>query len=274
VGDLSFNISGQIKRHPVLYNFYFNKPKKLVGKVALLSSNAHQRYYHWMFDILPRINLLQRSNINVDAYIINNSLNFQKESLKIIGLPQDKIINPNQNSHFIIEELIVPSLPGASNIVTKESCDFLRKTFIKSSYKSSLNLYLSRKDAATRRIVNEDETISLLEKYDFKIITLDNLTVEEQVDIFSRAKIIVGPHGAGFSNIVFCNSGADIIELMPENYFNPCFWSISNAISLNHKIIECRPKYFESNRKIFKEYIKHDIFVDLNELESVLKETL
>lgn len=40
-----------------------------------------------------------------------------------------------------------------------------------------------------------------------------------QVEMFSNAKIIVGEHGAGLTNILFC-CNAKIIELFPQGFAN------------------------------------------------------
>ena len=39
----------------------------------------------------------------------------------------------------------------------------------------------------------------------------------DQISIFNNAKYIVGLHGAGFANIVFCKKKTNILEIKPKN---------------------------------------------------------
>jgi hypothetical protein len=44
-----------------------------------------------------------------------------------------------------------------------------------------------------------------LESYGFDSYVLEDLSFYEQVDLFSSAEIVVGPHGAGFTNTIFAD---------------------------------------------------------------------
>ena len=54
-----------------------------------------------------------------------------------------------------------------------------------------------------RRLINEEELLEVLEKYNFQNYFFEEMTMEEQIDLFSDAEIVIGPHGAGFANILF-----------------------------------------------------------------------
>ena len=55
-------------------------------------------------------------------------------------------------------------------------------------------------------------------------------TVQEQIDCFAAAEVIVGPHGGGLSNLVFASSGVRVLELFAPSYVNPCYWAITESI--------------------------------------------
>ena len=63
--------------------------EKITGKVALLSGLAGHVYYHWMFDILPRLELIRRSEIKlkeIDWFVVNSlSKPYQQETLRLLG---------------------------------------------------------------------------------------------------------------------------------------------------------------------------------------------
>lgn len=40
-----------------------------------------------------------------------------------------------------------------------------------------------------------------------------NASLSEHIAMFNRAAVVVGPHGAGFSNLIFCREGTAVIEI-------------------------------------------------------------
>ena len=52
-----------------------------------------------------------------------------------------------------------------------------------------------------------------LARYGFEKVRLDDLSMEEQVDLFRHATHIAAAHGAGLSNIVFAERGVHVLEL-------------------------------------------------------------
>ena len=59
--------------------------------------------------------------------------------------------------------------------------------------------------------------------------------------MFSEANIIVGPHGAGFTNAVFCQAGSTLIEFLPESYKLDCFERLAGFVGMGyHSIIKFR----------------------------------
>ena len=205
LADVSPQLGGPPQSHAALFTTRFPAVEKIPGRVAVLSSTAHQRYFHWMFDVLPRLELLQMSKIRIDKYVINNDYRFQRETLEKLQIDPDIIISPSSQTHIEADELVVPSLPGTSGFVTPRSCQFLRDNFLSEfpNRNPSRFLYITRKDALTRRVVNEAEIIDCLRQFDFEVIELANRSVSEQAELFASARIVVGPHGAGLTNLVF-----------------------------------------------------------------------
>ena len=68
----------------------------------------------------------------------------------------------------------------------------------------------------------------------FEVIILSQLSLLEQVHIFNQASIIVSPHGAGLSNLAFCNPQTKVIEIFHPDYVNVCYWSISHLLNLDY----------------------------------------
>jgi hypothetical protein len=84
-----------------------------------------------------------------------------------------------------------------------------------------LKLYITREDTQHRLIVNNAEVDALIEEYGFVRVTPGLLPFEQQVAIFSRARVIVGTHGAGMTNAIWAAPGAKLLEFMPSPLGDP-----------------------------------------------------
>ena len=76
---------------------------------------------------------------------------------------------------------------------------------------SEKRLYVSRKDASKRVMESEYEIEQLFTSLKFEIVIPSELSFFEQVKLFSSASAVVGPHGAGLTNILFAPRGIKIL---------------------------------------------------------------
>jgi tetratricopeptide (TPR) repeat protein/capsular polysaccharide biosynthesis protein len=253
----------------------------ITGKVALLSGLAGHVYYHWMFDILPRLELLSRSQIKfkeIDWFIVNSlSKPYQQETLNLLGIAPDKIIESDRHSHIQASELIVPSFPGYLDWVPQGTIKFLRETFLPQINLTQNNhnyskIYVSRARAKNRQLVNEVEVSQLLAKSGFTTVFLEEMSFLEQVKIFANAKMIVSPHGSGLTNLVFCSHNTQVVELFSPNYIRTDYWMISQQLDLQHYYIvgenfSCSPL----RNLMYQNALTEDIFVSIDALKLVLQ---
>lgn len=266
LGEVSPPLGGPVWMHRALYERGLPRPERVAGTLAVLSSQAHQRYFHWMTDVLPRIELLRRADVAVDHYAVNLQAPFQRETLAWLGLPPDRLIDLSREGQIVADRLAAPSLPGEIGAPTWETCRFLRETFLRGAAdrRPELRLYVRRRDALTRRVVNEEEVLAALVPLGFEAVDLERLSVAAQVDLFARAAVVVGPHGAGMTNLVFCPPGAGLVEFMPRTYFNPCFEILAGHVGARYRRLPAESVSAKT----------HDQWMDPAVLERALAELL
>lgn len=226
---------------------YFNRIRKINGTVAVVNSTcSSHNYYHWLLETLPRLALLEKSGIIPDYYYISVELPFHKSAVEILDIPYEKIISPGIRTCVCPADLIVPSLLFQAR---QETCknynylldlpgwtgDWLKKIFLpKKQLASSKKIYISRKGAPSRKIINEPELIAALTACGFETIETESLSLSEQAELFYSASAIVAPHGAALANLVFCQEGTKVIELFPGSYIYNYYWLISNKLKLDY----------------------------------------
>lgn len=79
-------------------------------------------------------------------------------------------------------------------------------------------LLISRKAAGRRQVMNEDALLDALRPYGAEAIAMENHSVQEQMALCAGAKVVIGPHGAGMTNVGFCAPGTLCIELTGRHY--------------------------------------------------------
>ena len=218
-------------------------PVKVVkGSVAVLSGLSGHIYFHWMVDVLPRIDLLRRSGIKleeIDWFLVNSyRLPFQRETLNLLGIPTEKLLESDRDCHIQAERLIVPSFAGHLGWLRPRGIEFLRETFLPLAVENKANsperIYISRAKARHRQVINETEVMEVLRPLGFVGVSLESLSFGEQVHLFARAKAIVSAHGSGLTNIVFCSRDVKVIEFMSPHYERYYYRVISQYLGLEH----------------------------------------
>jgi capsular polysaccharide biosynthesis protein len=286
--DNSRIINGNVKENIIFTKGTPRLKKKIKGKVlSLLTGGAgNDNYWHWLFDVLPRIDICE--NIieldKIDFFLLpDNKRKFQIETLEILGIPQRKQISSVSFRHIISKELYVTNHPvvltnDATNDIQNMPLwisEWLKKKFIKKNINEKVNfskkIYIGRGDSISnvkdlRSITNEEEVKQFLLQNGFKIIKLGDLHVKDQVLTFNNADIIVGLHGAGFANLAFCKSNTKIIELKSQTA-GKAIENLAIKNKLFYKPLNCETNKFDHSNQF------GHINVPIKKLEEFIKDS-
>ncbi len=221
---------------------YLKLPKRelIPETVTVLATGAGGKYYHWILEALPRLEILKNTLPNgldsIDKFIVNKGISAIPETLEILGIPSNKLLYCDSNSHIQAKTLVVPSLAGSVGDPPSWVCNFLRESFLKC--KQDINtpskIYISRGKAQYRRVTNEESVLNYLSNHGFTPICLEEHSFSMQITLLSNAKVVVASHGAGLSNLIWCNPGTKVLEMFSPNYVNVCFWAIANQLKLDY----------------------------------------
>ena len=267
-------------QHQVFFLDEFPPLEYLDGKIAVLSSLSGNVYFHWMVDVLPRLEILKQQGIDlaeIDGFVVNSIQRpFQRETLEKLGIPLSKIIESDVNSHLQAEELIVPAYAASVGWVSPWIINFHRQLFAAAIYAPDSDyperIYVTRKKAQYRRIFNEPEVIEYLTQQGFETVELETISVEQQATLFAHAKVIIAPHGAGLTNLMFCRPQTQVIELISPHYLRFYYWTIALQLDLDfYYILGERFNCSALRSLMYQNPLTEDIFISMTALKKALQ---
>lgn len=120
---------------------------------------------------------------------------------------------------WLLERALVPIYRFNFHPGMTTSLDNIITACRQESANSSEYLYISRQDVTRYRImINEDRIIKLMRTIGFEILELNNMAEVDIVRKFNKARMIVGPVGAGLYNSIFSPQDCTVLALCAPNY--------------------------------------------------------
>jgi hypothetical protein len=126
-------------------------------------------------------------------------------------------------------------------------------------------IYISRAKASRRRLVNEERIWPLLRRVGFERVFMEDLSLAQQVRLMGQAEVVVGPHGAGLTNIVFCPEGTKVVEIADLSFPNPNLYATAAAMGHRYWILSAETRG-EGHP------LERDMWIDPEQLEGTLAE--
>lgn len=222
----------------------------LAGKAPYFVMNLWATgYHHWLAEVVPKFFLFENELRGGTVLIPERRPRFIDDFLEMFAFDNVShwrdnayvknlrvVTNPN-SGHFLPEHL----LPARARIQEKLGIK---------DQKPGRRLYVSRRNARSRRVINEDEVVDALAKQGFETIELEEVSFEEQVRLFSECEMLVSIHGAALTNALFMPDGGRVIELYPAGtsetaYFNACYYRMCNMLGLRHSYVFCDREFPE-----------------------------
>lgn len=253
--------------------------KKVPGRVVVVGQLGYFQYWHWVSEILCRLAMIEMQAIEYDWLYIPYYDTFMKQTLELWGIDTSKIIEPSGEYYAIqADELIVPSL--VSNLhygFAAYSCypsyhlfkyvvpKLLQAALTKPTTQIlSKRIFISRKDAPGRFVINEDEVFALFEKQGFVRYQLSKMPISDQIQLFNQAEIVAGPAGTGITaNSLYCKPYTKIIELF-QALGDSTMWYVAQQSNLDYTGVQTIDFVWK--------YGDHgvDTIMDMSQIERVL----
>lgn len=221
--------------HPVHLQLRLPEPEHVAGTVLSLASHASGRnYYHSLMDALPRWGLFQElfPGVRPDRVVVGHASRWDGQLVAMTGLDRFPLVQPTSRLHLRADRLLVPTLDNHTTLAPPWVTHWLRANLpARDVTDRPRRLYVTRGDRPhTRRYVQEQALLEHLVPQGFVRFDPGAASVQEQIDHFAAAEVVVAPHGAGLVNLSFAPEGVKVLELFAPRYLNPGYWAITDNI--------------------------------------------
>jgi capsular polysaccharide biosynthesis protein len=229
------------REHPVYLRPTLGTITHVPGTVlSLTARGTAANYYHFLYDAIARFGVFEQSMADerVDAVVVPHRTRYQRELLDLAGVP-GRLIEPRPGHTVCADRLLVPSNPNWALQAPPAMVDWLRERLPpKEPPDEPQRLYLTRGRAPqTRRYVEEEELLPELAHRGFVRLDPGELTVQQQIDTFHAAEVIVAPHGAGLTNVTFSPPSVRVLEMFPASYVHRGLWAICQALGADYRYL-------------------------------------
>jgi capsular polysaccharide biosynthesis protein len=239
-GDLVEDVSRYFgtrrpRQHPLHLHPFPPAPLDVPGRTATLDfRGGGVNHFHFVMDLLPRIALVEQCTElePPDRWYVPANSPDRRRLLDLLGITEDRRIDSTEVPHLRAEQLIVPSIPGDEQI-PPWAAEFLRSRLVPATYRRvpGRRLYLTRGPSKNNRsVLNDEEVRAALARRGFELLDPSTLTMDEEIRVFAEADIVVSPHGAGLTNLLFMSPGSLVCELFPGHNVVPTFWKLAFAV--------------------------------------------
>ncbi|MDX6276865.1 MAG: hypothetical protein QOJ72_993 [Nocardioidaceae bacterium] len=239
-GTLDYETSGYFgieswREHPIFLRRRLPPVEHVDGTLLSLATRGGSgNYYHFLLDVLPRFGVFEETmpGRRADAIYVPSAAQWQRDFLALAGLDTHRIVETRKHRAVSADHLVVPCLPNPQEVAPRATVDWLRGRLQPLDVADKpKRIYVTRGSAPnTRRLVQEDALMPLLEQRGFVRVEPGRMSVREQIDQFAAAEVIVAPHGAALTNLVFASPAVRVLEIFAASYVNATFWAITTSI--------------------------------------------
>ena len=270
------NYSGKITQLSLLDIHRYRNPANastVEGNVMPLTNKWSYNYHHWLCECLPALVAVMEKFPAVLIAVPESLSQFQRKTLQLLGFDDTKLVSAktiHPESLILVNNIRIKNRAWPTSVISPAAIKKMRKLILeKITITNAVEkidvLWISRSAENNRHVINELAYVQS-QSFNVKVMYPTRESLEEQISQASRAHIIIGPHGAGLTNILWSDQ-ATLIEIGPSRIVNNSFRSLAASIG-------CKYHYLPAS-VVGTHYLKNrrNLLVDIDAL-SVLVESI
>ncbi|GGK38262.1 glycosyltransferase family 61 protein [Salinarimonas ramus] len=203
-------------------------------RATWIAERVYDNHSHWLSAHLPKLVLLQERGLLGDLVLPKTRTRVMDASLAALGIDPDACITCDPDEPLDVGTLTLLSTDRFRPELLRPVRDRLAPPDPEAA---DARVFISRKASRGRHLLSEDALRPLLEARGFTLVKMEDLGFAEQVALMRRTRVLVAPHGAGLTNMMFCPPGAQIVEIGDPGFPNPNFYALACAMGLGYRIV-------------------------------------
>ncbi|MDX2479905.1 MAG: glycosyltransferase family 61 protein [Desulfuromusa sp.] len=251
---------------------------KSIDRGFFLGGNGSFNYFHWIVEIIAKSEFFFQLPECFRKYPILvsedcSTVQSFKETLAVFFGDTEVVVLKN-NLSYVVDSLIYINSPNSLPfnlktgsrfncsyaVIDRASIGFLRETGLKDLLSSAssdnypMKIFLARKNM--RRNYNQEEIFDHLKALGFEKVFFEDLSFMEQVKTAHHAQYIVGPTGAAWTNLIFCQKGAKALCWMAQEFDSFSVYStIAHAVGVDLRYLTYEAGVYSTSDLYSKDYI-------------------
>lgn len=247
-----------------------SRVEELPPSTYMLLTYKLTNYYHWMVEMVPRLLVLEQRVLSRDPnyrlYVPNVPLVF--EFLDMMGIPRDRIdtyegddvatryhaANLTYVEYEVHQQAYKRHDMYASMYGPPELLRQAKQRFGGSDVPGgdcTKIVYVSREDGYEKnRIVLEEHRVTdrlrrtvasfnaaTGTQLELVPLVIGNMSIADQIDLFKQTIAVIGPHGAGLTNMLWMAPGSVVVEFPIRPSYANCFHYLSRVLGHRYWVV-------------------------------------
>ena len=230
-------------------------------------------YFSWLTTYLPRLIAVHKKYPNAILLVPKEweSISYVKDSLELFPNLRMEVVKSDH--HMFVKNFIFAQVRPWTSQFYPEHLEAVRNLFSTDNLTPVKRIYVSRKKANRRKIMNEEAIELFLTEYGFQSICFEDYTITEQVALMQNTEILISMHGAGLTNTLFLNPKSRLFELTPsvefQKQFRFPFWRIASLLNIDYYVQFC--KTIDQGED---DFYSRNLVVDMDEFKKNIEKLL
>jgi hypothetical protein len=199
--------------------------------------SANNAWHIWI-DVISKFRLIEKhfSHKYTDfIYVLSSPSEYFNSVAKEL-FPELRYYVMPKNTTWKFSHLLAPSMSNHEDGITvPEMAKWLRHKFGE-KLTPTRKIFISRDDAPARKLINAEEVFMALQGWE--TVTLTGMSTKKQIELFSSASHVISTHGAGLTNLLWCQTGTKVIEISQTELLEKKVYPVlSHHLGLSHHVL-------------------------------------
>ena len=213
---------------------HVRRPVRISGYATPLRSASNEFYHTVVSNMSPLFGLWSECCLGLERIqliIAGEPTSTEQFFLERLLPPNVELVRVEPNRLLNIEQYVfLPFLNRqyAGYLPERYMKHFASRVSPSKERTSSRRIFISRDGAEKRRLINEAEVFAVAKAHGFEKHRLEEMSLENQIELFNDADMVMGMHGAGFTNLIHARN-CDVFEIFPRARVKPTFYFLGKS---------------------------------------------